>query len=96
MPRVEVHSVGMESDHIHLVITIPPKYSISSVISKLKSQTASNLRKKFSWLHKVYWKENIVWSVGYFVSSVGLDETAINNYVKFQGAEDSGQIEMNF
>lgn len=95
MPGVEVHEMGMEKGHIHLVITIPPKYSIASVVARIKSQTASDLRKKFSWLSKVYWKENIVWSPGYYVSSVGLDEQTIRKYVKYQGAQDSNQIEIN-
>ena len=38
------------------------------------------LRQKFNWLKKVYWKENIVWSSGYFVSSVGIDEETIRRY----------------
>ena len=95
MPGVEIHQIGMDIDHLHMVITIPPKYSIAVVISQIKSLTASNLRKKFSWLKKVYWKENIVWSPGYFVSSVGLNETTIKNYVKYQGAQDSSQIELD-
>jgi putative transposase len=45
-------------------------------------------------LSKVYWKENIMWSPGYFVSSVGLDEKTIKNYVEHQGHQDSGQLRM--
>ena len=45
---------------------------------------ASCLRKEFSWLSRVYWKENIVWSPGYFVSTIGLDEKSILEYVKLQ------------
>jgi len=56
---------------------IPPKYKVSEVISRIKYQTTSRLRKKFSWLSKIYWKENIVWSPGYFVSTIGLDEKSI-------------------
>jgi putative transposase len=52
------------------------------------------MRKKFPWLEKVYWKENIVWSPGYFVSSVGANEKTIHNYVKNQGQRDSGQLEL--
>ncbi|MBW2042243.1 MAG: transposase, partial [Deltaproteobacteria bacterium] len=54
----------------HMVMSIPPKYSIASVMGKLKSQSASQLRSRFSWLSKVYWAENIIWSPGYLVSSV--------------------------
>ena len=50
------------------------------------------LRKKFQWLQRVYWKENIVWSPGYFVSSVGIDEKVILKYVEQQGRQDSGQL----
>jgi len=49
------------------------------------------LRKKFSWLAKVYWKENVVWSPGYFVSTVGIGEREILKYVKWQQSQDSGQ-----
>jgi len=43
------------------------------------------MRKTFKWLAKVYWKEHLMWSLGYFVGSVGLDEKMIKNYVEHQG-----------
>ena len=63
-------------------------------MGKLKSQSASQLRKAFPWLAKVYWNENIVWSPGYFVSSVGVDEETIIKYVELQGRQDSGQLQL--
>ncbi|APS58122.1 transposase [Piscirickettsia salmonis] len=63
-------------------------------MGQLKSQSASELRSKFSWLSRVYWKENIVWSPGYFVSSIGVDEVTIKRYVEHQGEQDSGQLRM--
>ena len=57
-----------------------------------KSQSSSQLRKCFKWLKKVYWKENVVWSPGYFISSVGLDEETIRRYVDYQGQQDSDQL----
>ena len=92
MPGVEVETIGFDRDHLHLVMVIPPRYSISQVMGKLKSQSSSDLRKAFLWLKKVYWKENLVWSPGYFVSSVGLDEQTIRRYVEYQGRQDSGQL----
>jgi len=92
MPGVTIESIGFDGDHLHMLISIPPKYSISSVMGKLKSQLASRMRKFFPWLEKVYWNENIVWSPGYFVSSVGIDEKTIRKYVEFQGQQDSGQL----
>ena len=92
MPGVEMESIGFDRDHVHLMMTIPPKYSISEVMGSLKSQLASRMREFFPWLAKVYWNENIVWSPGYFVSSVGLDEATIRKYVEYQGHQDSGQL----
>ena len=71
LPGCEIIEYKMMGDHIYMVMIIPPKYSVSEVIGKIKCWTGGWLRKKFEWLKKVYWKENIVWSPGYFVSSVG-------------------------
>ena len=94
MPGVKLETIGFDKDHLHMVISIPPKYSIASVMGQLKSQSAAQLRKRFSWLSKVYWNENTVWSPGYFVSSVGVDEKTIKQYVEHQGRQDSGQLQL--
>ena len=94
MSGVKLETIGFDRDHLHMVISIPPKYSIASVMGQLKSQSASGLRKAFPWLSKVYWNENIVWSPGYFVSSVGVDEETIKRYVELQGRQDSGQLQL--
>ena len=94
MPGVEMESIGFDRDHLHMLMIIPPKYSISEVMGRLKSQSASRIRQKFKWFEKVYWKENIVWSPGYFVSNLGLDETMIRRYVEYQGMKDSGQLHL--
>lgn len=91
---MRIESIGYDEDHVHMVMEIPPRYSIASVIGQLKSQSASGMRRKFHWLEKVYWEERIVWSTGYFVSNVGIDEKTIKNYVEFQGNQDSGQLRM--
>ncbi len=95
MPGVELIEQNIQIDHIHSVFIIPPKYSVAAVVGQLKSQSASELRKKFLWLSKVYWKENIVWSPGYFVSTVGIDEKKIINYVRYQQDQDSGQAKLD-
>jgi len=92
MPRVEIEMIGFDGDHLHMVMVIPPKYSIADVMGRLKNQSSSRMRKKFEGLSKVYWKENVMWSPGYFVSSVGIDEKTIKNYVAHQGREDSGLL----
>ncbi|GHG08837.1 hypothetical protein GCM10017161_42980 [Thalassotalea marina] len=94
MPGVQMETIGFDGDHLHMVMIIPPKYAVADVIGQLKCQSASNMRKTFKWLSKVYWKENVVWSPGYFVSSVGVDEAVIRNYVEYQGRKDSDQLRM--
>jgi putative transposase len=93
-PGCRLETIGFDQDHLHFVSIMPPKYAIAAVMGALKSQSASYLRKKYPWLEKVYWKENSVWSPGYFVSSVGLDEVAIKRYVAKQGKQDLGQLEL--
>ena len=92
MSGVKVETIGFGKDHFHMVMIIPPRYSISSVMGRLKSQLSFNLRKYFKWLKKVYWKENVIWSPGYFISSVGVNEETIKKYVEHQGQQDSGQL----
>ena len=89
MPGVSLEEIGFDKDHVHMLLTIPPTFAIADVVARLKSRSASRLRKKFAWLGKVYWKENVVWSDGYFVSSVGVDEDTVKRYVKHQARQDS-------
>jgi putative transposase len=92
LPGVSLESIGFDKDHVHLVIVIPPKYAISEVMGILKSQSSSRLRKKFAFLEKYYWAEDkVFWSPGYLVSSVGVSEAAVKNYVERQGRQDSGE-----
>ena len=94
LPGCEILLQNIQADHIHTVMIIPPRYAVSEVIGRLKCQTASLLRKQFAWLDRVYWKENVVWSPGYFVSTVGVDEARILAYVKWQERQDSGQAQL--
>ena len=94
MSGIKLETIAFDRDHMHMVISIPPKHSIASVMGQLKSQSASGLSKAFPWLSKVHWNENIVWSPGYFVSSVGVNEETIKRYVELQGRQDSGQLQL--
>ncbi len=78
-----------------MVMVIPPKYAVSDVVGRMKGMTASRLRKRFAWLGKLYWKENVVWSTGYFVSTIGMDEDRVMNYVRWQERQDSGQAKLD-
>jgi len=94
MPGVEIEELGIEKDHLHLLMVIPPRLSVAKTVGYLKQQTAKALRKKFPWPKRVYRQKNVVWSVGYFVSTVGTDEEEIRRYVAWQGKKDSGQLRL--
>ena len=86
--------IGIGRDHIHIHMIIPPKYAISKVVETIKSNTSRSLRNKFSFLQKVYWDNQGIWSKGYFVSTVGINEKIIREYIKQQGEEDAGQAKL--
>ena len=96
LPGCEIVEQNIQVDHLHTVMIIPPRYAVSDVVGRLKAQTASLLRKKFPWLSETYWKEYLVWSPGYFVSTVGIDEAKIIKYVRWQERQDSGQTKFEF
>ena len=83
--------IGMEADHIHLHMIIPPKYAVSTVVETIKKNTSRELRRKFRFIRDTYREDIGIWSPGYFVATVGMDEKMIKRYVEMQGKEDSGQ-----
>jgi putative transposase len=95
-PDWEYIEIGIAVDHVHIHIVIPPKYSVSRVVEAIKSNTSRALRAKFTYLSEVYWDGGGIWSVGYFVSTVGIDEEIIRHYVQMQGQEDAGQAQLEF
>ena len=60
-----------------MIVSFPPKYSISTVVGILKRNTGKALKEKFDFLKQRYYKTGSIWSVGYFVSTLGLDEKLI-------------------
>jgi putative transposase len=89
--------IGIDKDHVHVHMIIPPKYSVSRVVETIKKNTSRALRQKFShFLKKVYWDEGGIWSKGFFVPTVGINEEIIRRYVQKQGEEDAGQAQHYF
>ena len=78
-------AVGLE--HIHLYLRIPPKYSISDVMKWIKGKSAERLLKQFSQLEKQYWGRHL-WARGYFVSTVGITDNEIRQYIIKQRQEE--------
>lgn len=92
---VEVEELNIQPDHVHMMIIIPPRYSVSKVVEIIKSQSTRRIRKEIPWLDKVYYRTHALWTVGYFVSTVGIDEEIIRRYVKYQTERDSGQAKLD-
>ena len=84
----DILELNVQEDHIHLLVSVPPKVSISSLMGILKGKLAIKLFKSYPILKsKPYWG-NHFWARGYFVATVGLDEEMIKRYVKYQEKEE--------
>ena len=93
-PEVEILKINHDKDHIHMLVSIPPKMKVGKVVGIIKSNTARDMKKKFPFLREVYWGTESIWSGGYFVSTVGANEEIIRRYIELQGREDAGQAKL--
>ena len=89
----EVIELNVQLDHVHLVVSIPPKVSVSVLMGTLKGKLAIKLFKTYPNLKKKPYWGNHFWSRGYFVNTVGINEDQIRRYVKYQ--EDGDKREEN-
>ncbi len=86
--KCELQEMSVQSNHIHLVLSIPPKVSVSQMMGVLKGKLAIKLFKSYPKMkEKLYWG-NHFWARGYFVSTIGIDEEVIKRYVKHQEEEE--------
>ena len=85
----------MSGDHVHMCISIPPKYAVSEVIGYLKGKSAIAVARQFAGRKKNFNGEHF-WSRGYAVSTVGFEENKIRDYIRHQerldGEEDAGRF----
>jgi len=72
-PEWEYLEIGIDLDHVHLYMVIPPKYAVSKVVETIKSNTSKALKIKFAFLKKVYWDDRGIWAKGYFVPTLTVD-----------------------
>lgn len=93
-PDLFMTVVNTDKDHAHLMVSIPPKMSVSDAVRVIKANSATALRDRFPFLNKVYWGVDGIWSDGYFVSTVGIDEETVQRYIERQGREDRGQAKL--
>ena len=81
-------------DHVHMLISIPPKYAVSQVIGYIKGKSAIHLARVYGEKKRNFVGQHF-WARGYFVSTVGRDETMIRDYIRHQEQEDQGIEGMN-
>lgn len=86
--HADVHIIQMnvQPDHIHLVIEIPPRYAVSEIVGKMKQNSSRKIGKKV--------KCEELWSLGFFSSTVGMDEEEIRKYVEHQEKVDTGEYQL--
>jgi putative transposase len=84
---VTIEEGHLMKDHVHMCISIPPKYAVSNTVGYLKGKSAISIAKKFRGRQRNFNGENF-WARGYFVSTVGLDEEMVREYIRSQEKED--------
>lgn len=95
---VEIVEGNVRVDHVHMILSIPPKYSVARVMGYMKGKSAIKLHNE-NGSRKVLRRKNF-WSRGYFVRTVGLDEEVVRKYVANQEKrdqyEDGNQLDMKW
>ena len=93
--KCEIIELNVQIDHVHLLVMIPPKISISTYVGMLKGRIAIRVLNKFKRLkQKPYWG-NHFWAKGYCVDTVGLDSEMIRKYVKHQEVKEKRVEQQN-
>jgi putative transposase len=82
------------SDHVHILIAIPPKYGISQVVGFIKGKSAIWIARTYAGRRKNFTGQHF-WARGYYVSTVGKDEATVRNYIRHQEDEDRRIEQMN-
>lgn len=92
----QVVELNVQMDHVHLLVKVPPKVSISQLVGTVKGKSALRVFTRFPYLkQKPYWG-NHFWAKGYCVDTVGVDADMIRKYVKYQEKQEQRQIQMKF
>src|SRR4030043_1731660 len=81
-PLIRIKTVNHDKDHIHMLVSIPPTIGVGKVVGIIKQNTSREMKQKFPFLTQIYWGTDGVWSDGYFVSTVGVEENVIQAYIE--------------
>ncbi len=95
-PTLHLLETNTDADHVHIQIEIPPNIAISDAVSALKSRSSLDLKRKFKFIREMYLEKDGIWSVGYFVSSVGLNKQQVKKYIERQGKKETPQKQRLF
>jgi putative transposase len=82
-------------DHVHMCLSIPPKFAVSNVVGFIKGKSAISIARQFKGRQRNYSGEEF-WARGYFVSTVGLDEEMVREYIRNQEKEDEHRDQLKF
>jgi len=95
-PMIKFKEVNHDKDHLHMLVSLPPTMAVGRVVGIIKQNTAKFLKQKFPFIKDIYWGTEAVWSEGYFVSTVGINQKVIQAYIENQGQKDAGQTKFVF
>ena len=89
----QVEEGHLMPDHVHMMLSIPPKYSVAQVIGYIKGKSAIHIAREFAGRKRNFVGQHF-WARGYFVSTVGRDETVIRDYIRRQEQDDQRQEQL--
>ena len=92
--KCEVQELNVQRDHVHMVVMVPPKLSISELMGRVKGRSAIRILRQFAELRKKRYWGNHFWAPGYCVDTVGLDAEMIRKYVKYQEKNERKQEQL--
>src|SRR5438105_4242367 len=90
-PTLHLFEINTDLDHVHIQLEVPPNTTIADAVKALKGNSSLHLRKKFKFIKDMYIDKDGIWSVGYFVSSIGLNEEQVKRYIQWQGKKEMPQ-----
>jgi len=91
----QVEELSIQADHVHLLVDVPPKVSISELMGTVKGRTAIRIFRRFPYLKKKPYWGNHFWAKGYCGDTVGLDARMIRTYVQYQEKAEKRQQELD-
>ena len=91
-PLIVILEENHDKGHVDLLVSIPPIMAVGTAVRIIKSNLAREMKNKFAFLKRCYYGTDGIWSNGYFVSTVGINEEQIRKYIDMQEKENLGRI----